>query len=158
MGVSTSPAQLAAKLERFAKDVVDTRKPLAAAAFAAKKAFIAANSDVVGHQIPHRSRGRVNVRYDLRGSAAVVRYTGAAHLVLNPTKPHRIEPGRTRTGRRRRNPKRALTINGDFAASATHPGTTGKDPGARRAKAAAAVVAPNAYHKAGVIDPLRRVF
>lgn len=151
MGVSTSPAQLSAKLERLAKEVKDTRRPLNAAALAAKQAFIATEPGVVGHNIPRGSRGRVNVRYNIRGNTAIVRFTGAAHLALNPTSPHRIQP-------RRRRGKRALTINDGFAASADHPGTTGKDPGARRAKAAAAVVAPKAYQRVGISEPLRRVF
>jgi hypothetical protein len=158
MGVSTTPRQLAAKLERLAREVRDTRKPLTAAAFAAKQAFIATTPGVVGHQVPRRSRGRINVRYDIRGNVAIVRYTGPAHLVLNPTKPHRIEPGRTRSGRRRRGGKRVLAINDGLAAYANHPGTRGKDPGARRAKAAAAAVVPKVYQRVGLHDPLRRLF
>jgi hypothetical protein len=138
----------------LAAEVKDTRRPLNAAALAAKQAFIATNAGVVGHRVPRKSRGKVNVRYDIRGNTAIVRYTGAAHLALNPTSPHEIRPRR----RRRGGARRALTINGDFAAYANHPGTRGKDPGARRAKAAAAKVAPRAYHRAGVVDPLRRVF
>lgn len=150
MGTSSSPAQMAAKLDRLAAEIRETRRPLTAAALAAKQAFIAAEPGVVGHRV---ARGKVNVRYDIRGDTAIVRFTGPAHLALNPTRPHRIEP--RRRGRRRR---RALTINGDFAAYANHPGTRGKDPGARRAKAAAAVVAPRAYHRVGVTGPLRRIF
>jgi hypothetical protein len=151
MGVSTTPGQLAAKLNSFAKDVGNTRIPLNAAALAAKQAFIAAEPGVVGHRV---ARGKINVRYDIRGNTAIVRFTGPAHLALNPTRAHRIEPRRRRRGGRRR----ALTIGGDFAAFANHPGTSGKDPGARRAKAGAAVVAPRAYAKAGLTEPLRRNF
>lgn len=151
MGVSTTPAQLSAKLERLAKEVKDTRKPLNAAALAAKQAFIAAEPGVVGHRV---ARGLIRVRYDIRGNTAIVRFTGPAHLALNPTRPHRIEPRR----RRRGGARRALTINGEFAAYANHPGTRGKDPGARRAKAAAAKVAPKAYHQVGVRQPLARIF
>ncbi len=151
MGVSTSPAQLSAKLGRLAAELKDTRKPLTAAATAAKQAFTAANPGVVGHRV---ARGKVNVRYDIRGNQATVRYTGPAHLALNPTKAHRIEP----RGRGRRRGRRALTIGGDVRAWANHPGTAGKDPGARRAKAAAAVVAPKAYHQVGLVMPLKRVF
>lgn len=151
MGVSTSPEQLARKLDRLVKDVGNTRKPLTAAALAAKRAFIAAEPGVVGHRV---ARGKVNVRYDIRGDTALVRFTGPAHLALNPTVAHRIEPRRRRRGGRRR----ALTINGGFAASADHPGTRGKDPGARRAKSAAAVVVPKVYQQVGVVDPLRRIF
>lgn len=150
MAVSSSPAELSAKLNRLAKEVSDTRKPLNAAALAAKQAFIAAEPGVVGHRV---ARGKVGVRYDVHGNTAIVRFTGPAHLALNPTGAHRIEP--RRRGRRGR---RALTIGDDFAAYANHPGTRGKDPGARRAKVAAAKVAPKAYHQVGVVQPLRRVF
>jgi hypothetical protein len=150
MGVSTSPTQLVAKLNKFAKDVGNTRIPLNAAALAAKQAFIATEPDVVGHRV---ARGKINVRYKILGNRAIVRFTGPAHLALNPTRAHRIEP--RRRGRRAR---RALTIGDDVRAWANHPGTRGKDPGARRAKAAAAVVAPRAYAKAGLTEPLRRNF
>jgi hypothetical protein len=159
MGTSTSAAQLSAKLNRLAAEVKDTRKPLVAAAMAAKLAFVAANPDVVGHRVPRKSRGKIGVRYDIRGNTAIVRYTGPAHLVLNPTAPHEILPrGLPGAKRRRRSGARALTIDGNLARRAHHPGTRGKDPGARRAKAAAAKAAPKAYHRAGVVDPLRRVF
>jgi hypothetical protein len=150
MGVSTTPAQLSAKLDRLAHEVRDTRRPLNAAALAAKQAFIAAEPNVVGHKV---ARGLIRVRYDIRGHIAIVRFTGPAHLALNPTSPHRIEP--RRRGRRGR---RALTIGDDFAAYANHPGTRGKDPGARRAKAAAAKVAPRAYQRVGIHEPLARIF
>lgn len=157
MGVSTSPGQLTGKLHRFAVEVADNRRAITAAAAAAKGAFIAANPSVVGHRV---ARGKVNARYDVRGrvnATAIVRYTGPAHLALNPTKPHRIEP-RGRSGRGRRRGRRALTIGGNVRAWANHPGTRGKDPGARRAKALAGKVAPQAYRRAGVTEPLRRVF
>jgi hypothetical protein len=154
VGTSRSGAELAGKLNRLAKDMADTRRPLNAAALAAKMAFIAAAPGVVGHRV---ARGRVNVRYDIKGqgqtASAVVRYTGPAHLALNPTKPHRIEPRF-----RRRRGRRAITIGSDVRAWANHPGTRGKDPGARKAKAAAAKVAPRAYAKTGLTEPLRRIF
>lgn len=152
MGTSSSPAELSAKLNRLSRDLSDTRKPLMAAALAAKQAFIAAEPGVVGHRV---ARGKVGVRFDLRGEKqAVVRFTGPAHLALNPTKAHRIVP---RRGRRSRG-RRALTIGNDVRAFAEHPGTSGKDPGARRAKAAAAIVAPKAFNKVALTDPLRRIF
>jgi len=152
MGVSSSPAELARKLNGFAKDIGDTRIPLNAAALAAKEAFVAAEPGVVGHRV---ARGMVNVRYDILGDTAVVKFTGPAHLALNPTKGHPIRP---RSGRRRGGRRQALTINGDVRAWANHPGTSGKDPGARRAKAAAAIAAPRAYARAGLTEPLRRNF
>ena len=152
MGTSNSPNELAGKLNKLSRELGETRKPLMAAALAAKQAFIATEPDVVGHRV---ARGKVNVRFDLRGNnTAIVRFTGPAHLALNPTKAHPIRP---RSGRRGRG-RRALTIGGDVRAFANHPGTSGKDPGARRAKAAAAVVAPKAFEKVALTDPLRRIF
>jgi hypothetical protein len=136
---------MAGKLQLLAREIADTRKPLTAAALAAKQAFIATRPDVVGHVV---ARGKVGVRYDIRGNHAVVRFTGPAHLALNPTSAHRIAPRR----------RRAIVIDGHPYANADHPGTRGKDPGARRAKAAGARVAPKAYHKVGVQQPLRRIF
>jgi hypothetical protein len=151
VGTSSNPAELVRKINRLAAELADTRKPLNAAALAAKKAFIASEPGVVGHRV---ARGKIGVRYDIRGNTAVVRFTGPAHLALNPTKAHRIAPKRRRRGGRRR----ALTIGPDVRAWANHPGTSGKDPGARRAKAAARLVVPKAYAKAGLTDPLRKVF
>jgi hypothetical protein len=136
---------MASKLHKLAREVGDTRKPLTAAALAAKQAFIAAEPGVVGHRV---SRGLVRVRYDIRGNTAVVRFTGPAHLAFNPTSPHEIEPRR----------RKAIVIDGNPYARADHPGTRGKDPGARRAKAAGAKVAPKAYHKVGIQQPLGRIF
>lgn len=152
MGTSRSGAELAGKLERLAREVADTRRPLAASALAAKQAFIA-TTPVVGHRV---ARGKIGVRYDIRGDTAIVRFTGPAHLALNPTKAHRIVP-RTRS-RGRRGGKRALTVNGNVRMWANHPGTAGTDPGARRAKTAAAAIVPRVYRQAGLTDPLRRVF
>lgn len=77
-----------------------------------------------------RAGGAVNVGYNVRGKAnatALLAMRGPAHLVNNPTKPHRINP-RTRSGRRRSSTgARALRFDdGRFARSANHPGTPGK--------------------------------
>lgn len=162
MGVSTSPAQLSRKFEGLARDIGNTRFPLNAAALAAKQAFIAAESGSIGRK-PAGKRKLINVRYDIKGqgnqASAVVYFTGAAHLLLNPTRSHEILPRRRPGVRtRRRQAARALTINGSLRARASHPGTAGKDPGARRAKIAAAKVAPKAYARAGLSEPLRRNF
>ncbi len=162
MGTSSSPAELAAKIRGLAKDMADTRVPLNAAAFAAKGVLLSSNAGAVGRR-PQGKRKAIGVHYDIKGSgqhaSAVVYYTGAAHLLLNPTRPHRIEPRRPRGVRtRRRRGARALTIGGSVRAWANHPGTVGKDPGARRAKAAAAKVVPKAYARAGLTEPLRRNF
>lgn len=162
MGTSSSPAELAGKLASLANDLADTRIPLNAAALAAKGAFLASAAGAVGRK-PQGKRKAIGARYDIKGSGphavAVVYYTGPAHLLLNPTRPHRIEPRRPRGSRtRRRRGARALTVGANVRAWANHPGTAGKDPGARKAKAAAAKVAPKAYARAGFIEPLRRNF
>lgn len=162
MGTSRSPAELAGKLHGLAQDMADTRIPLNAAALAAKNVFIASAAGSVGRK-PKGKRKAVGVRYDLKGqgmtASATVYFTGAAHLLLNPTRPHRIEPRRPRGVRtRRRRGATALTINGSVRAWANHPGTAGKDPNARRAKTAAAKVVPRVYARAGLTEPLRRNF
>jgi hypothetical protein len=47
MGTSRSGSELAGKLNRLAAEIADTRKPLNAAAFAAKQAMVA-TTPVVG--------------------------------------------------------------------------------------------------------------
>ncbi len=162
MGRSSTPAELAGKLRDLARGLADTRTPLNAAALAAKGAFLGVNAGAVGRR-PQGKRRAISARYDIEGAGphakAIVYYTGAAHLLLNPTRAHRIEPRRPRGRRtRRRRGGQALTIGPNLRAWANHPGTAGKDPGARRAKAAAARVAPRAYGRAGLTEPLRKAF
>lgn len=108
MGVSTSGAQLAGKIDRFARDLSNPAVPLAATAMVGKRVFetSAAASGVLGSTMAGKRRA-IGVRYDIgrasrkAGSAvAVITYTGPAHLVNNPTAPHFI--GARRLGSRRR--------------------------------------------------------
>jgi hypothetical protein len=155
MGVSTSAGQLAAKFEGLARDMANPRVPLNVTALHVKRLFesSAAGAGVLGHRV---ARGKVGVRYDIKGNGpravALVRYTGPAHLVNNPTQAHRIEP--RRRGRRRR---RGLTIGGNVRAWANHPGTSGKGF-FQKARGAAVATAPRVYAKAGLTAPLRRNF
>lgn len=146
MGTSSSPGELAMKISKLGSELGDTRKPLTVTAFAGKRIFQATAAGAGAARL-------ARARYDIRGNTAVIRYAGAkAHLVNNPTKPHRIEP-RSR-GRRAR---RALTINGDVRTWANHPGTRGK----RFFEAARLIAArelPKVYMRAQVTDPLRRIF
>ncbi len=69
---------------------------------------------------------KVGVGYDIKGTAnptALVQARGALHLIERNAKPHDIRP-------RKRGGKRALgnESKGFAAASAHHPGTTGKHP------------------------------
>ena len=148
MGTSTSPGEMARKLDRLARDLSDQRRPLTLTALAGKRIFASTAAAA-------RASRLARARYDLFGNTAVIQYRGAkAHLVNNPTKAHRIEP---RSRRRRGGSRRALTIGGDVRAYANHPGTSGK----RFFEAARAICArelPRVYMKEQVTNPLRKVF
>jgi hypothetical protein len=163
MGVSSSPREFAAKLDKFGRDLNNVRVPLNATALHVKRVMetSAATSGALGSK-PKGKRKVVGVRYDLKGDGptmqAVVGYTGPAHLVNNPTRPHRIEPRRPR-GRatRRRRGSTALVINGAVRAYANHPGTRGKGF-FQKAAAVAARTAPRVYAQKQLTEPLRRNF
>ena len=146
MGTSTSAAQMAGKIDRLARDLGDTRRPLTATAMAGKRIF-AGTATAAG------AARLARARYDIFGNRAVIRYAGAkAHLVNNPTKPHRIEPRA-----RRRSRRRALTIGGDVRAWANHPGTRGKRF-FQAARTIATKELPRVYMREQVTVPLRKVF
>jgi len=161
MGVSSSPREFANKLDKLGRELNDVRVPLGATALHVKQLFeaSAAAAGVLGTS-PAGKRKAVGVRYDLKGSGptmqAVVGYTGPAHLMNNPTRPHRIEPRRGRGSRRRRG-STALVINGSVRAWANHPGTRGKGF-YQKAAAVAARTAPRIYAQKQLTEPLRRVF
>lgn len=74
---------------------------------------------------------KVSARYDIKGTknpTALVRANGPLHLVERDTKPHEIDATRTRTGRRRRSGKKALSTPYGPKAKVRHPGTRGKHP------------------------------
>jgi len=131
MGTSTSVGQFAGKI-RSAGGAIEgaTRASVNEAALAGKAIFLA-NMGTTRLRNVGKGGAKVGARYDIKGGAtptALLRYTGPAHIINNPTKPHRIEPrGRTRTasGRQRKGAK-ALTIGGNVRPYADHPGTTGK--------------------------------
>jgi len=162
MGTSRSGAELARKLDRFGKDLNNVRIPLNATALHVKNLFqaSAASSGVLGRK-PAGKRKLIGARYDLKGDgphmSAIVTYTGPAHLVNNPTRPHRIEPRRARGVRTRRRGASVLVINGSVRAWANHPGTRGKGF-FQRAKVAAQATAPRVYAKKQLTEPLRRNF
>lgn len=74
-----------------------------------------------------RKGARIGVGFDDKGlvnkkaASQLVKMRGPAHLIENPTKPHRIQP-------RRRGGKKAIVVNGQPVASVNHPGTRGKQP------------------------------
>lgn len=110
MGTSRSGAELAGKLDRFARDLRDVTVPLEATALEGKRIFerAAAGAGVLGSSIAGK-RKAVGARYDLNNrkmkgigeGQAVVTYTGPAHLVNNPTRPHVIAARRLGLSRRR---------------------------------------------------------
>lgn len=160
MGTSTSGRQLAGKLERFAKDLDDPKLALNATGLAGKRIFeaSAAGAGALGSHIKGK-RKLIGARYDMARDArsVVVTYTGPAHLINNPTAPHRIEPRRPRGLRSRRRGASALTINGDVRMWANHPGTRGAKF-FEQARAIAVQRLPSVYAKAGITAPLGRIF
>lgn len=163
MGTSNSPQQLARKLDRLAKDLGDPTVALNATALQAKRIMeaAAAGAGVLGTK-PADKRKTVGVRYNIKGKgtstpSAIVGYTGPAHLINNPTRPHRIEPRRRPGVRTRRRGASALTIGGDVRAWANHPGTRGKRF-AQQAFPIVALQAPRTFAKAGLTAPVRKAF
>lgn len=73
---------------------------------------------------------RIGVRYDLKADdAAVVKAIGPLHLLERDTKAHTIEPKSKGRGANRRKRAGALKLgDGQFRASAQHPGTKGQHP------------------------------
>lgn len=130
MGVSTSPAEFAGKIDRLARALNDPAVPLEAAALAGKRIFEgnAARAGVLGSTIAGK-RKAIGARYDMvraskrAGTAvAVVTYTGPAHLVNNPTAQHIIAARRLglgRTSARSRRTKGRLGASVAFGGSAS---------------------------------------
>lgn len=163
MGTSTSFDALADKFARLGRDMRDAKHPLNVTALEAKRTMQATAAGVVGHKVAGK-RKAINVRYTIRGegarAAALVGYSGPAHLVNNPTRAHTIYPRRRPGGRTRRRGATVLRFNagdGGFAPSARHPGTQGKHF-FEKARAIITKQAPRTYGRVGVTEPLRRVF
>lgn len=112
MGVSTSPAQLARKLERYGDEIAKANEEaVLAAAQAVKTATLPFVARATGgdYRLSGRNRSRIGVGYDLtrRGQDAEVRVAarpgGLAAWVEFGTKPHAVTskyaPGRSRKAR-----------------------------------------------------------
>ena len=153
---------------------------------AGKVTFQASAGGVIGSKMAGK-RKPIGARYDLKGrgmsGVVVVTYTGPAHLVNNPTRPHMITAKGLRGSRRSRGSRatgaalvgtfgmsgagafggfggkgaKALTVGPNLRAYARHPGTSGKGF-AQRAKAAEATASPEVYTRAGITAPLKGVF
>lgn len=143
MGTSTSAAQLAGKLDRYARDMADTRVPLDATALHVKRLFegSAASAGVLG-RTPAGKRKKIGARYDHVRDApgrgqVVVAYTGPAHLLNNPTRPHFI--GARRLGSRRRLSRISGRVGATAAFGGSNAGAFGSLLGATRTTRSGAV-------------------
>lgn len=157
MGNSTTVDQFTGKLRHLADALGDNRPALMKTGMAGKRIFqaSAASAGVLNARIAGK-RKAVGVRFDIRDNAVTVAYTGPAHLVNNPTKPHEIR-GRRARGSRRRRGATALAINGDVRASAQHPGTRGKHF-YEKARAVADRELPQVYARAAITEPMKAIF
>lgn len=151
MGTSRSAAELAGKLERFGKDLGDVSIPLEATALRGKQIFQAAAGGLIGTTVAGK-RKAIGARYDLKAKGAgegqaVVTYTGPAHLVNNPTRPHVIAAKRLGLTRRRSTSRAArerdvtLAFGGSAAGmfGALRAATRTTRSGAERSNGAAAL-------------------
>jgi hypothetical protein len=166
VGKSNSAAELAKKLSS-AGEALSSNKPAVEKAAQVTKAVFLTSLHQAGVTGTTPVSKRVKARYDIKGThdaSALVRYTGPAHLLNNPSRPHGIvsrKSGGSRRTRSRRDSgvgtRGAILVDGSPKAYARHPGTRGLGF-FQRAVPAAAKLAPSAYRKAGVQEPLRRLF
>ena len=166
MGKSSSPDQLAKKFIAAADALGSNKAAIERTAMVTKTVFLTAlrNEGVTGTTPVSR---RVKARYDVKGTqnaSAIVRYTGPAHILNNPTRSHGIVSRKSGGSRRSRSGREsgvgtrgAILVNGQPKAYARHPGTRGLGF-FQRAKPVAAKIAPHEYRKAGIQEPLRRIF
>jgi hypothetical protein len=166
VGKSNSAAELSKKLLSAGEALHSNKPAIEKAAQVTKVVFLTSlrQAGVTGTTPVSK---RVKARYDVKGThdaTALVRYTGPAHLLNNPSRPHGIvsrKSGGSRRSRSRRESghgvRGAILIGGQPKAYASHPGTRGLGF-FQRAKPAAAKIAPATYRKAGVQEPLRRLF
>lgn len=88
LGTSHSGAEFAGKIRTAGSNLKQSKqKAVKAGAQRAQRVF--ATAPGVPHTVDHK---KVVVSLRMVGDDAIVRYTGAAHLVNNPTKPHLIRP------------------------------------------------------------------
>ena len=178
MGTSKSAYELSFKLASAAQMIADDNIAIDRTAMAVKTVFLQTLREAGVSGSTKVSRG-IKVRYDKKDRqgrpGAFVRYTGAAHLLNNPTgkystsrrsvrQPYGIVSKKNRGTRAARSSREsgvgtrgAILVNGQPKAYARHPGTKGLHffekavPIARR-------IAPLTYHKAGPQAAMRKVF
>lgn len=146
MAITTDPKKFVADIHKMATITERRQAQIVGQGALVTKEIILAEAASSG--VPPTSKiagGKWGVRYTVKGKSALVRITGAFHLVDRDTKAHPLKP-RTR-GRGAR--KKAIAFNGVARASAMHPGTKGKGIFAD-AKAKASVAAPKIMSKSVV--------
>lgn len=178
MGRSKSAYELSFKLASAAEMIASDDVAIDAAAMAVKQVFGQALREAGVTGTTKVSKG-IKVRYDKKDRqgrpGAYVRYTGAAHLLNNPTgrfssspksvrQPYGIVSKKTRGTRADRSSREsghgtrgAIVINGNPKSYARHPGTRGLHF-FEKAVPRAAKVAPLAYRKAGPQAAFRTIF
>lgn len=185
LGTSTSAAQLGSKFAAFGMALADVGPALNRVGMSGKDIFATERSRVITGSTPVSSK--IRERYDLRQREVMIRYTGPAHLINNPTSRHFIGArmlgtrsslrnksrnvgtiaafggsnrgafGQFAQGAHRRKGKRALTIGGNARAYAFHPGSPGKQF-FQKAKASGYQKLPDVYKTAQIVEPMRRIF
>lgn len=179
-------AEFVGKLDKLGQAITDNRPAMVRVAIVTKGEFTKSLKRAgVNGTTPVTKK--IGVRDDVKGklnATAIVRYTGPAHLINNPTRQHFIGAkalgtrnslrqksrnvgtlaafGGSNRGafggfREVKNGKRALTIGGNARAYAFHPGTKGKRF-FQDARKNAAVSAPEAFRKAQLREPLKQIF
>lgn len=166
MGTSRSAAELVGKLHSVGEALTDNSIAMNKTALAVKQVFATARTSAGVNGTTRISRA-VKERYDVKGTrnaVALVKYTGPAHLINNPTKAHSIVSRKNRGSRKSRSAradgvgtKGAVLVGGEPRAFARHPGTRGKHF-FERARVTASRVAPEVYAREGIREPLRRIF
>lgn len=178
MGTSRTPAEFVGKIHKLGTATDRSRKAVVNQGALVTKKIMLAAAVAKGVQPGGKIAGRKwSVSYDVKGTeipVALVRFTGAFHLVNNPTKAHYIAAtglGGSRSsrgarafqasasrfrgdsaagafsGQRRSRGKRAVVANGHPYAYVFHPGTSGKSI-YQGAKAIAALTVPDTMAKA----------
>ncbi len=160
MGTSRSPGELVGKIDRFAKALGDTRKPLEAVGLAGKAVFIGAAPGAIGATLAGK-RKPIGARYDLKHAkgdrpSVTVTYTGPAHLLNNPTAQHFITARRQASRARAR--QLALGVGAVAAFGGSARGMFGKlgkqslsRSGIQRGGARSLTIGPN--HRAYAFHP-----
>ena len=150
MGTSSTVGEFVGKMNKASVVLTRQDKAHLAAVIETKKVIKASLGGAIGSDM-RMGKKRIGIRDQKISRGYIVKVTGPAHLIEFDTSAHRIAPKRRR-GRRGRG---ALAVPGiGFRAYVNHPGTTGKHPFEKGAKAAVRPAAI-AYRKASMTELLR---